>query len=143
MGFYYIRDKPEAVPPTKGRDGDSGYDLTLIEKIKVDGDIEYYDTHVRVNPPDGYYFEMFSRSSIVKTGYVLANSVGIIDNNYTGTLKVVLIKVDKTKPDLQLPIRLVQIIPKQIHNLTPMEYNFLQTTETNRGDSGFGSSGMQ
>lgn len=140
-GFYYHLDKPGAVPPTKGRSQDSGYDLTLIEKIKTDGEVEYYDTHVRVKPKDKYYFELFPRSSIVKTGYMLANSVGIIDNNYTGTIKVVLIKVDKTKPDLQLPIRLVQIIPKKVYDLKPLEYNFLEE-KSERGDAGFGSSGQ-
>ena len=49
------------------------------------------------------------RSSISKTGYMLANSVGVIDRTYTGNVLVPLIKVDKSMPDLILPARVVQL----------------------------------
>ena len=95
---------------------DSGYDLTIIKKIKTDGMVEFYDTGIKVTPPYGYYFDVVPRSSITKTGYILANNVGIIDRSYVGNILVPLIKVDSSKPDLELPMRIVQLIPRKIEH---------------------------
>ena len=53
-----------------------------------------YDSYISVQPPEGYYFEIVPRSSISKLGYILTNSIGIIDPSYRGTLKVVLTKIN-------------------------------------------------
>ena len=70
---------------------------------------------------------------------MLANNVGIIDRTYTGSIIVPLIKVDPTKPDLELPSRLVQIIPRPIIHMDVVNVDSLNTTQRNSG--GFGSSG--
>lgn len=135
----YTKNLPEAVKPFKERASDSGYDLTLIKKIKTDGKIEYYDTGICVKPSYGYYCDLVGRSSIVKSGYMLANGIGVIDMSYRGSIKVPLIKVDDSKPDLKLPIRLVQLVPRRIEH--PELYEVDALDESNRGSSGFGSSG--
>ncbi len=137
--FKYKKTDENAVSPYKERASDSGYDLTLIKKVKTNGKIEFYDTGISVQPSYGYYFDLVGRSSISKSGYMLANNVGIIDRSYRGSIIVPLVKIDDTKPDLQLPIRLVQIIPRQIQHLQCIEVSELDTTE--RGEGGFGSSG--
>ena len=53
-----------------------------------------YDTGIQVKPQYGYYFEIVPRSSLSKSGYILANSIGIIDPSYSGNLYIVLIKID-------------------------------------------------
>jgi dUTP pyrophosphatase len=133
------RTDKRGILPSKSRNSDSGYDLNLIEKVKSYGEVELYETYIAVKPPKGYYFDMVPRSSIIKSGYMLANSVGIIDMDYRGSIKVPLIKVDKSKPDLELPIRLVQLIPRKIEHFQIIEVNDLEETE--RGGKGFGSSG--
>ena len=99
-----------------------------------------YDTGIAVQPPWGYYFELVGRSSISKTGYIVANSVGIIDASYTGSLKVALIKINKDAPDLELPARLVQLIPRQLVHMEAIEVNDLAHTQ--RAGGGFGSTGQ-
>lgn len=136
--FNYKLQHPDAVPPFKSRPSDSGYDLTLIKKIKTNGNVEFYDTGVILEPPLGYYFDLVGRSSISKSGYILANSVGIIDRSYRGTVIVPLIKIDNSKEDLQLPNRLVQIIPRLIQHLNPTE--IFDVSDTDRGIDGFGTS---
>lgn len=42
----------------------------------------------------GYYLQVFPRSSLSKSGYALANSVGIIDENYTGNIFIALTKTE-------------------------------------------------
>ena len=85
---YLIKDE-RSVIPTKAYYNDIGYDLTVIDVYKqISDNVTIYETGIAVSPPDGYYLEIASRSSLSKSGYMLANSIGIIDPSYTGTLKI-------------------------------------------------------
>ena len=137
--FRYKKTLDGAVTPSKNRFSDSGFDLTLIRLINRIGLTSYYDTGIQVQPDNGYYFELYGRSSISKTGYILANSVGVIDRSYIGNIIVALIKIDPNAPDLILPKKLVQIIPKRLHLLNAVE-SLIDLDETIRGSNGFGSS---
>jgi dUTP pyrophosphatase len=139
--FNYVRTTPEARPPQKQRGSDSGYDLALISKIKTHGNVEFFDTCIKLEPTFGYYFDLVGRSSISKTGYMLANNIGIIDRTYQGTVIVPLVKIDSSKPDLELPCRLVQIIPRQIQHLEPVEITEEELSSSERLQGGFGSTG--
>ena len=137
--FKYIKTNQNAVAPTKTHKTDSGFDLTLIRVHKRYGDVTLYDTGIQIQPPDGHYFDLVPRSSIIKTGYMLANSVGIIDQDYQGNIFVPLIKVDKTKPDIELPCRLVQLILRKVIIVGGKEVRSWDE-ETDRNTGGFGSS---
>ena len=137
--FKWMKMDEEAVPPTKNRFSDSGYDLTLIKKIKEYNGVCYYDTGIAVEPPTGYYFEIVGRSSISKTGWMLANNVGIIDASYRGSIIVALVKVNNNVEEIQLPKRLVQLIPRRLHIFNALQVQKLTSTKRNEG--GFGSSG--
>ncbi len=128
-----------ALPPFKKRISDSGFDLYLIKLLKVEGNVYFFDTGVRVSPPPGYYFDLVPRSSIYKSGFILANSVGIIDMTYRGTIKVPLIKVNQEKELPELPWRAVQLIPRRFFPLEAEEVESLE--KTLRGEGGFGSTG--
>ena len=140
----YVLTHKDAMPPTKSHKDDSGFDLNLVKLIKKKGKVEYYSTGVKANIPNHFpdsenhwYFELYARSSLVKTGYQLANGVGIIDHGYTGEIIAALIKFDKDAPDLKLPDRLVQIIPRVSKTHYLEEVKILPKTERNVG--GFGS----
>jgi deoxyuridine 5'-triphosphate nucleotidohydrolase len=137
--FKFMKTRQDAIAPRKAHATDSGYDVWLLEKVKDENGMVMFDTGIAVKPPHGYYFELVGRSSISKSGYIMANSVGIIDSSYRGSLKVALIKINKDIPDLELPCRLVQLIPRQFLHLEAVEVEELDTTE--RGEGGFGSSG--
>jgi dUTP pyrophosphatase len=129
-----------AVIPTRAGNQEVGYDLTIIEKIKdISPNTAMYDSFISVQPPDGVYFEIVPRSSISKTGYILTNSIGIIDPSYRGTLKVVLTKINNEAPDFQLPNKRFQLIPRTfVSNMFDVKETSNLTT-TIRGSGGFGS----
>jgi len=138
--YVYKTDKA-AVIPSKSKTSDAGYDLTLIkEEKKWLNNITLYDTGIKIRVNHGLYAEVVPRSSLSKSGYMLANSVGIIDNNYNGNIYVALIKVDPTAPDIQLPFRCCQLIFRQ-----QVYVNMVETSkpfdETSRNEGGFGSTG--
>lgn len=137
--FRWARTLPDAPAPAKAAPSDSGFDLTLIARSHRHGSVEFFRTGIKVQPAFGWYFDLVPRSSISKTGYILANSVGVIDRGYTGEILVPLVKVDPNAADLSLPARLVQIIPRTIIAAELVEVSDFD--ETLRGAGGFGSSG--
>lgn len=136
---YVQRVHPDAIMPGKGRVSDSGYDLTVVHKVKSFGPTILYGTGISLEPPQGWYFDVVARSSIIKLGYMISNSVGIIDRAYRGEIMVPLVKIDPDAPELVLPARIAQLIPRPI-----VHFPFVETKElgaTHRGAGGFGSTG--
>ena len=139
----YIKFKShhnQAVIPSRAGENEVGFDLTIISKSKdISPNTAMYDSFISVQPPDGIYFEIVPRSSLSKTGYILTNSIGIIDPSYRGTLKVVLTKINPDAPDIELPNKRFQLIPRTfISNVFQVkEVNNL--SNTTRGTGGFGS----
>jgi deoxyuridine 5'-triphosphate nucleotidohydrolase len=139
--FYFQKSHPEAHIPQKAHVSDSGYDLTLIEfKKENEFGIQFFGTGIKVQPPYGHYFELVPRSSMSKIGFVLANSIGIIDQSYRGEIIVALHKIHHSA-EIVLPCKCVQLIPKKFLHMNmreiPGEDDF---GDTIRGSGGFGSS---
>jgi len=132
-----------AVVPYKNRPSDIGYDLVLIKKVKqLTPMTALFDTGIKVSVELGHYIEIVPRSSISKTGYILANSTGIIDPGYTGNLFVALTKIDPSMPDIELPFRGCQlIIRRQVHGQFEVMESIDSLVETGRSAGGFGSTG--
>jgi dUTP pyrophosphatase len=83
-----------AVLPKYSNPGDAGLDLVCTNvHFSPDGYVEY-DTSIGVEIPEGYVGLIFPRSSMSKFPTRLANSVGVIDSGYRGSIKV------RMRPDL-------------------------------------------
>ena len=140
---YAIKMAPGAIIPSKARGSDVGYDLTIIEKVKElsHGGV-MYDTGIQMRVPWGHYLEILPRSSLSKTGWMLANSVGVIDPSYTGNLLVAVTRVNPDAPPLPLPFRGFQLVVRRQFEMDICEMNAEDdTTVTARGAGGFGSTG--
>jgi dUTP pyrophosphatase len=137
----FLRTSPNAVIPTKSRASDVGYDLTIVRKVKDISPITaMYSTEIIIAPTYGYYTKVVPRSSLSKSGYILANSIGIIDGSYRGEVMIVLTKIDNTLPDLELPFKCAQlIIDYSIHYIMTEVSDEEELGETDRGEGGFGS----
>jgi deoxyuridine 5'-triphosphate nucleotidohydrolase len=137
----------EAVMPTKARYSDAGYDLTILREYKVlTHNTSLYDTGIQLEIPNGYYVEIVPRSSISRSGYMLANSVGIIDQGYRGNLFIALTKInDDTAyavPELSLPWKCCQmIVKKQVYSRLVAGDAGKEIEQSSRGTGGFGSTG--
>ena len=137
-----VKRDSRAIIPSRAHNSDIGYDLTAIKKYKV---LKYgailYDTGIAASPPPGYYLEIIPRSSLSKTGWMLANSVGIVDPDYTGNLYIALVRVALDAPELTLPFCKCQLVIRKINHATFREVNNLD--DTIRGTGGFGSTGVR
>lgn len=149
MVLYDINNKPNikvfktdenAVIPKKAFQEDAGYDLTIIKKIKdFNSRTSLYDTGIKIEIDEGYYTEIVPRSSISKSGYILANNIGIIDNHYRGNLMIALTKIADDAPEIELPFKCCQLIVREQILSNLIEINENNLSETKRNEGGFGS----
>lgn len=140
--FEYNWSDDDFKPIFKENRGSQGYDLkiTSIIKIFMDNQTILVGTGVKLNMPPGIYTHLYLRSSIAGTDYLLANGVGIIDNNYQGEIKAALVDLNKLVNGVDLLIgkvflqlvffNTVSIVPKQVSTFDMI---------TERGEGGFGS----
>ena len=79
------------------------------------------------------------RSSVWKTGMVLSNCEGTVDQGYTGEIKAVFYHVMPNMPKYEVGDKICQI---KIGFTTPMEFEVVdELDETSRGAGGYGSTG--
>lgn len=121
---------------------DSGFDLFMAADAVLDpNETRLLDLQVRAElllgaqGPHGYY--LYPRSSISKTPLRLANSVGIIDFGYRGTLKVAVHNTGPFAYTIRRGERLFQLC---MPSLSPFQVVFgVVSRATERGEGGFGS----
>lgn len=133
--------------PSYAHADDVGMDLVCVAETKrtwgQNDDVAtiMYDTGIAVCPPDGYYTEIVARSSLSKSGWMVANGIGIIDPSYRGSLKVVLVRVVKDAPELTLPFCSTQLVLRKLHKAKVLCVEDLP--KTTRGEGAFGSTGSR
>jgi dUTP pyrophosphatase len=142
LEFYQNKMKEHNSSYDSNLHPNSGFDLAIPLSIQVEsGSIVKVDFKVKGamyedDAPIAYY--LYSRSSIVKTGLRLANSVGIIDSGYRGNLMAYFDVIKNDRVDVYH--RLVQICAP---DLEPFKVEIVDSLDkTERGDGGFGSTGV-
>lgn len=151
---------PDAILPSKTHSEDACWDVYACEDVDFwPLEIRLVDTGWSIEPPPGWRINLYVRSSTPsKYQFMLANSVGIIDSNYRGSLKLQLINVKRRITDVQLHSDIIRDYPLLLPNkitagtrigqieLVPDRPECIieevqELSETNRGAGGFGSTG--
>jgi dUTPase len=169
LSVKYKLLSPKAELPKRANSTDSGYDLKVLGVEKIEGDVIFFKTGVSVQPPKGYYFEIFPRSSISKLPISLANSVAVIDEGYTGEILVAarvhhhdmggetkrnsypngIVSCFGVKPQSIQSFAELIVANKPVFSQLVLkkrfEFDFVseELQETERGDGGFGSTDSQ
>jgi dUTP pyrophosphatase len=139
----FFKLTPHAIIPAKATNGSVGLDLHSIDSyVIMPGQRTIVSTGLRVFLPDGVYGRIAPRSGLaVKHGLdVLA---GVIDPDYQGEIKVVLVNHDLMTPFIIKPgYRIAQLIMEMY--AAPYSEEVFEVPEcysTTRGQNGFGSTG--
>ncbi len=128
-----------AVTPQYAKPGDAGMDMVATSVIKNEVYYEY-GTDIAVEIPQGHVGLLFPRSSISKTKQILANHVGVVDSGYRGEIKFRFKKLAWDNGEVyNVGDKIGQLIIMPYPTILLKEVSDL--SETQRGDSGFGSSG--
>lgn len=130
--------------PHMAYNGDAGVDLRSVERIVLEPqERAMVATGLAIALPEGYAGFVLPRSGLAaKHGISIVNAPGLIDSNYRGELKVILLNTDPDKSfTIEIGDRIAQLIvmPVPTINFEQIE----ELTESQRGESGFGSSGIR
>jgi len=135
---------PNAKLPTYGSVEAAGADLyaCLDEAVIIQpGETAWIGTGIALEVPKGCAGLVYARSGMAaKRGLAPANKVGVIDSDYRGEVKVVLLNHSKQPQTVEPGERIAQFVITPV--LTP-EYTFADDlSDTQRGSGGFGSTGV-
>jgi len=132
-----------AILPTYGSTGAAGADLyaCLDESVTVQpGETVWIPTGIALEVPKGCAGLIYARSSMgVKRGLAPANKVGVIDSDYRGEIRVVLLNHGKEPQTVAHGERVAQMLITPV--LTPAYKEVEELEDTQRGQGGFGSTG--
>jgi len=129
--------------PKRGHETDAGIDLTVMAIEKKSTNIFFFDTGISIQLSPGFYAEIVPRSSITKTDFFLANSVGIIDPDYRGRIFMPFRYIGNSNSieaaEKLMHKRIGQMIIRKLENCRIKIVTSLDDTE--RDVNGFGSTG--
>ena len=133
--------------PTYAKDGDAGMDLradlssyglvTLRPMQRV-----IIPTGLYIQLPRGYEAQIRPRSGLaIKNGITVLNTPATIDPMYTGEIKVILVNLGELPFTVYDGDRIAQMVIKKFETV---EFEVVdQLEETERGEGGFGHSGIK
>ena len=133
---------PNGKIPTYATDGSCAFDFYSAENMMIiNSDVHTINLGVALEVPQGYVLLLFPRSSIgMNTGFRMANSVGVIDSDYRGTIHAMYENIIDAPQYIKQGDRIAQGIIVPIPKVEFEEVEELSTTE--RGEGGFGSTGV-
>lgn len=98
-------------------------------------------TGISIQLPEGYEAQVRPRSGLAaKYGITVANAPGTVDADYTGEIKVILINLSNENFLINPGDRIAQMVIARYERVEWDEVAELNPTE--RGDGGFGSTGV-
>jgi dUTP pyrophosphatase len=137
-----------AIIPKQATTGAGAMDVTCTEIIQEDGYV-CCKVGFATEIPVGYRVICAARSSITKTGWILANGIGIVDSDYRGEWEFRFVPVPTkvaygtalgNKPfPYVIGDRIGQIFLEKVTDMEFVETEYLSNTE--RSTKGFGSTG--
>ena len=138
-----MRLRPNAILPERKTDGSVGYDISacLDEDITIaPGETHKVGSGIVIALEPGYAAFIYARSGLgIKYGVIPANCVGVIDSDYRGEVIVGLKNTSSEPFTVKDGDRIAQMVVSKCELPEIVLCDSLDETE--RGDSGFGSTG--
>lgn len=134
---------PDLPVPACAYPGDAGVDLRATCDVELAPfERALVPSGIAVALPAGYAGFVVPRSGLaIKHGISVVNAPGLIDSNYRGEIKVVLVNLDPRTPfTVKRGDRIAQLVIMRVEEATFNPCEELPSSE--RGEGGFGSSGV-
>ena len=122
-------------------DGDAGIDLFVIEEQTIQpGETTRIHLGIACENAENKPYLLMPRSSISKTPLRQCNSIGLIDASYRGEIMAAVDNIKDRSFTLETGQRLFQLVAM---DGSPIYFELVdELTETDRGENGFGSTGV-
>lgn len=129
--------------PAYAHDGDAGLDLRATDSLRIPAHGHAtVGTGIACEVPSGCVGLVFPRSGLAcKSGIALRNCVGVIDSGYRGEIRVTLTNDTDEPFDIEDGDRIAQMV---VMPYCPCKVEQVEElSETERGDGGYGSTGVK
>jgi dUTP pyrophosphatase len=134
---------PSLPLPSQQHDDDAGFDLYSRDDVELPpaGGRAVVPTGLSVAIPAGHGGFVLPRSGLAfKHGVTCLNTPGLVDPQYRGEVKVLLVNTDPTEPyTVRRGDRIAQLVVQRVESVEWVEVETLD--ETSRDTFGFGSTG--
>ena len=141
----YTKLHEDAVEPKYNYESDSGFDLHSTEEIVIPpfGRV-LIPTGISLDINDGFEVQVRSKSGLaLNQGLMCLNSPGTVDNGYTGEVKAIIFNTNKEPFTITKGMKVAQAVLCPVVNgkwVNLVQKN--KVTEKDRGNNGFGSTGI-
>lgn len=133
---------PHAKMPTKATRGSGAYDIYSTDELLLAPEGRYaFGTGLAMEIPDGFVALVCPRSGLaVKNGVTVLNAPGVVDPDYRGEVKAIVINHDLREPlQVSKGDKIAQLLFVQAEEVEFEAAEELSSTQ--RGTGGFGSTG--
>ena len=140
MNLKIKKLNPTAILPTRAHHDDAGLDLYSVEEIKIaPGERVAIATGLAFAVPSGYVGLVWDKSGVA-LNLGLTCLAGVLDAQYRGELKIVVLNVGSEIVEIKSGQKVAQLLIQKIELPEVVEVDDL--TVTDRADGGFGSTGI-
>lgn len=130
---------PIAKPPVRGSSDAAGYDIHCDANFTIQpGQQAVLTTGIKMKIPKGWYGQILPRSGLA-VKYRIDTRAGVIDSDYRGEVKVVLVNEGNQDVVLNAQDRICQMVILPHFSGDVIVVPSVDATE--RGEGGFGSTG--
>eukprot|EP00594_Rhizosolenia_setigera_P005531 CAMPEP_0178950210 /NCGR_PEP_ID=MMETSP0789-20121207/6516_1 /TAXON_ID=3005 /ORGANISM="Rhizosolenia setigera, Strain CCMP 1694" /LENGTH=169 /DNA_ID=CAMNT_0020630891 /DNA_START=86 /DNA_END=595 /DNA_ORIENTATION=- len=127
--------------PSRGSPQSAGFDLSSSENTIIkSGCRGIVKTDLKIACPDGTYARIAPRSGLAVKKFIDVGA-GVVDADYRGPVGVVLFNFGEEDFEVSVGDRIAQLILEKVSMAEAEEVDSLEETE--RGEGGFGSTGVK
>ena len=144
MKIYLKKTNDACVIPFKTYDRDFCYDCVAVSEEEIAPNVWKYGLGFAIQMDNRVSHVIRSvslrpRSSVYKTGMVLSNSVGTVDELYRGEISAIFYHVLPNMPRYKVGDKICQMY---IGTTLPVDFEVVEElSQTDRGSNGYGSTG--
>lgn len=134
----------DAVLPSKSHEDDAGFDLFSIEEVVIKPkEFKIIKTGIGLELPIGTEAQIRSRSGLaLEKGIAVLNSPGTVDAGYRGEVGVILINHGNEVFHVENHMKIAQMVIQELPTIELIQTE-LELGPSDRGESGFGSTGLR
>ena len=135
----------DAILPSYNYPSDSGFDLYSTEEIVIPAlGRALIPTGLSFQFSEGYEIQVRTKSGLaINQGIMVLNSPGTVDQGYSGEIKVPIFNTNPLPFTIKKNMKVAQAVLCPVVNGNFVEIEEVETfEETDRGDNGFGSTGI-
>ena len=141
--FARLPSNPDLPLPARATPNAAGYDIRSAEEAVTlrPGEIRLVGTGLVMELPEGVECQVRPRSGLaLRHGITLPNSPGTIDPDYRGEVRIIMQNLGSEPVTLRRGERIAQLVFSRFEVPAIAQADELSATE--RGDAGFGSTGI-